>query len=416
MCRGLTNEAEKGLKTLQGIRQTVLLAGMEIKQRLPWKQSRIFFGIVLIIILISTISYVQSRKTKGTDEKQTYVSLGISNEDTSEYSSLLVNYFSDNTRFTEYVTVIEGTEEELEDRFAAGELDCYLVIPKEFVKSLIYMDHVPIRVYVSNENATKALLLRTVLESYETYITSVEINCVALYDRMREEGFLWEQIEKANVDISMELVFTALGKDTFFTQKKLEPDGKPPWLLGVLHTTLFLIFYLICFPLGIRLQNRYQCGMFSRLKASGIPVWAQAVAMLLPYILWMGAASGLLLLSASEKTLRVYGNLFLLLMLLPLFTALLSVICKKKQTYLLLYSIGMVSFLLIGGGIISVQYLPDHLQLLSGWMPNAYLSALLWKGCAASEGYGSMLRMLLIHVALWGSLLSAMRRRGMERM
>ena len=330
-----------------------------------WKNRRnIGFLIVLIVIMISTICYVREQERTSAEK----ISLGLVKEDTSEYADLLLQYFNENEVFLSYVELIEESEQKLKQSLSLGELDAYLVIPKDFSQSMISMENLPVRAMVSMQNPTKALVLRYVMEAYETYIEAVEVNCNALYRRMKEEGFSPTELEAANVEISLELIFTALGKDELFRHRVLDAEKQISLAEHYKWTIVYFLLLLLFLPAGLKVIDVKQRGLYSRMKAMrissiqlltavGLPYLFTAVFLLCGYSCWNGTGSRLL-----------QGLVFLLPWLLIFL--LLGLLCKSSRDYLFICSMVLVTMAVLGGSLIPEQFLPDAFRKLAEWLPN----------------------------------------------
>ena len=359
------------------MKKLLLLLMTEEKQRNAGTRLLCLGMIVLITMLISTFSHTSERK----QEREPYLRLGVANQDTTEYSSMLLDYFRDSKEFLTYVEMEEGEERTLFAKVERGELDCLLVIPENFVLQLITMEQKSVQAVLRLDQPTKAVLLQLVLDSYETYIRAVEANCAALYERMKEEGFSAEIRNKSNVNISLELVFTALGKDTFFAGRTIETE-KAPELSAVYGSAfLFLAGLFFCVPLGLQLEKQQMSGMAKRLWCMNISPAAQLGATLLPYLLLE-----LLLLCGSllgmPENLQMYRlpigvGAGLLLFTEVLLFALLGLLCRRRQTYLLLTCLLLVAMSLAGGALIPSEYLPDAIWRYGQWLPNARFTMLM---------------------------------------
>ncbi len=334
-----------------------------------WKNRRNMVGIlVLIIVMISTFCYVKKQEPQMTENPK--IVLGVAKEDSSEYAEILMNYFKDNKDFLAYVDIVEDEEQRLQQALEEGKLDAYLVIPKDFADSMIQMENLPITAKVSMENPTKALALRHVMEAYEAYIEAVEENCTALYRRMREENFSEWDLNLANMEISMDLIYTALGKDSFF-QKKLVETKVQDSLTITEHYQYTLVYFVLLFvmiPAGLQMIGLRKNGMSGRLKAMHISAGSIWVAVGIPYVLLLIAAvaGGLYMIDAPERT---AGCLFFILPWLPVFL-LLGQLCKKEGRYLFLCCMILVCLAVLGGSLIPEGFLPDSFQKIAAWMPN----------------------------------------------
>ena len=110
------------------MKQIQLLLQVQIAELKNKKTILGWIGIVLIVFLISTFSYGKNPDASETTEAMR-LTLGVANEDDSEYAKLLINYFRENKNFAAYVDLIQEKENVLRERLNQQELDAYLVIP-----------------------------------------------------------------------------------------------------------------------------------------------------------------------------------------------------------------------------------------------------------------------------------------------
>ncbi len=332
-----------------------------------WKSRKnIVFFIVLIVIMISTFCYVKEQETMENGR----ISLGVAKEDTSEYADLLLKYFNENEVFLQYVELIEESEEQLKQAMEQGNLDAYLVIPENFAQSMIRMDDLPIRAAVSMKNPTKALVLRDVMDAYETYIEAVEVNCTALYRLMKEEGFSKFELNAANMEVSLELIFTALGKDELFQRCVVEPETENVITLSE-HYKLTALYFVLLFaflPAGLRVLELKKSGLTDRFKSMHISKPAVLIAVGIPYLV-LAVAVLFTYCYMTEKTELLTEGLILILPWL-LVSLLLGLFCDNNRNYLFLCSLGLVALAIFGGSLIPEEFLPDSFQEIAAFLPN----------------------------------------------
>ena len=335
-----------------------------------WKKNILWMA-VLIILMVSTVSYV--KKQEAPTEK---ISLGVSNEDTSEYAALLLSYFNENETFLRYVELTEAAEEKLRASLLQGTMDGYLVIPADFATNMIQMENLPIIGAVSMKHPARALILRHAMEAYERYIEAVEVNCTALYRIMKEEGFDKELVDAANVDISMELIFTALGKDEMFRLRKVETEE--PVSMAEYYKTMGIYFILVFSLLfaGLRIRRMKKDGLTDRLVSMNVPEGTVYLTVLLPQMLLIFLVEFLLCL--QKDIWSVQRVLCGVLTFLPwiILVILLGKYVVSEQQYMFLMSIFMVGTAIIGGSLIPVQFLPEIFQKIAEWMPNQLFTEL----------------------------------------
>lgn len=351
------------------MKQVGLLLRIQAAEWKKRKRTVILLGIVLIIGMISTFSYVKKQKTDEAVPFEKLV-LGVANEDASEYSALLISYFLENETFSSYVDVVQEKEAVLEERLKSGELDAYLSIPSGFATGLMNMEHLPMRAVVSMRQPTKALVFRQVLEAYETYIKTVEVNCTALYDRMKDEGFSGADLTKANLEISVDLIFTALGKDEFFRIRNVEAVNKVALTEHYILTILFFAGVFLFLPAGLKILKLRQNGMLLRLKTMQISAWDVLFATAVPYVTGTAVLVSLLLLFFEKfEFWSLFCGVFLLLTVL-FFVLFLSSLVQKKKDYLFAFNVLLLLLSVLGGGIVPKQYLPDLFAKFAEVLPN----------------------------------------------
>lgn len=337
-----------------------------------WKNSRnIVFLVVLIVFMIGTICYVKEQAKEEPENGK--IVLGVAKEDTSVYADLLLEYFNENEDFLKYVELIEDSRETLLRQMEENRLDAYLIVPENFAQSMLDMENLPIKAVVSMKNPTKALVMRHVMEAYETYIEAVEVNCTALYRRMREEGFSAQERDAANVEISLDLIFTALGKDDFFRRQIVEKQeiqeketlslAKHYQFTGIYFAVLFLFL-----PAGMRIISLRKCGMLTRLRAINVPAAGVLTTVGLPY--FAVSAIALFFVCRQLSELAVLAKAMLLLCPWLVVFLLLGRCCKNSEQYLFICSMVLVCLAVFGGSLIPESYLPDSFQAVAKWMPN----------------------------------------------
>lgn len=329
------------------------------------------FAIVLIILIISTYCNVVNKEVKS---QNTFIQFGVVDQDGSAYSKLLLDYFSKSESFSSNINLIQGNRNEMEKSFHNGELDIYLEIPKDFAENMIYMEHMPVKVMVSTADTTKAILIRNIIESYEKYIRAVEINCVALYDTMSLAHMDRKLIEEKNVEISYDLIFTALGKEEFFQYKE---TGNFPSTTIVNYYLCAMISALILYCglyVGFQLMKEKQQGTLRRLHTTGMPM----TVVLFEKILFSTVLIFLVLFFVTimpvlsnnsqdyvKMSIFYVSSIFFCIS----FMVFLSGIFYKVQNYMIVCNFISFLFLILGGGLIPIMYLPTELVTLSKFTP-----------------------------------------------
>ncbi|MDF2800271.1 MAG: hypothetical protein K0S61_174 [Anaerocolumna sp.] len=346
----------------------------DLKDILGSKKRIIVCLIVLIIFIISTSLYTSNHEETSIKS----VKLGVINEDDSSYSKLLIEYFKTSESFSSFISVKIGSQTEIKEEFNKGILDVYLSIPKGFANNLIVLNHLPIEVVINGADKNKAILIDNILRSYEKYIKAVEINCVALYDRMTIAGFHNEFINKKNMEISYDLIFTALGKENFFAYEGVGDYKNTSFIHYLVVAFLSTIVLYTTFYMGLFIRKEKDMGIYGRLYAAGVPVWIYLLEKLLALfglivLLVLGLvliAKILIGISISFLSLICFLSLVLTGIAFVIF---INVFFKKTTDYLLTGNFLCLFYTILGGGLIPSMYLPDKMLQLAQFTPTYWM-------------------------------------------
>lgn len=342
----------------------------EIKELFSDKRIWIGIFLVLIIIIIGT-SYNREKSDIKTED---LLHLGVINKDDSSYSDLLLSYFNGSETFSSLITVILGEEGEIRKAYQNGELDIYIEIPEGFSQNMIRIEHSPIKVRINIEDTTKAILFQNILLSYEKYIAAVEVNAVGLYEIMELGGMDRKLIEEANTEISLDLIFTALGKEAFFTFREI--DTFPATRVDEYYMISILVMALMYAGLyaGFRVLKEASLGTLTRVKTTGLPMlrFLSAKMLILTCILSAFTILSLSILKGRWSIGILFTGISVTLFCVTV-SLLLSALFSTVQRYILVGNLLVFYFIVIGGGIIPIQFLPQDIIKLSKFTPNYYI-------------------------------------------
>ena len=115
------------------------------------KRTLILLGVLFVTAIIGIIFSVSS-------ETEPAIKLGIVDEDDSEYSRLLVTYFDENKDFSSYISVVRKDRKDMEESFDNGQIDAYVVIPKDFADNLKKIQNETITAVINSSDTLKRML------------------------------------------------------------------------------------------------------------------------------------------------------------------------------------------------------------------------------------------------------------------
>lgn len=343
----------------------------EIKEL--FKDKRIWTGllIVLIIIIIGT-SY---NKKKHNLELPDLLRLGVINNDDSSYSNLLLSYFDNSETFSSLITVVVGEDYQIKDSFARRELDIYIEIPKGFAKNMIQIKHIPVKVVLNIEDTTKAILFQNVLQSYEKYISAVEVNAVGLYNIMKMDGMDQTVLDKSNMEVSMDLIFTALGKEAFFSYSHIDTFPSTKIKDYYLFSILIMTIFYIGLNAGFGVIRELSQGTFERIRTTKTTLlhFFLAKIAIITVAITIFTSVALCVITGKRFTIGAFSASFSATLFSVTFSLLLSLFFSTTQRFILVGNLLLFYCLVIGGGIIPIQYLPQNIVTLAKFTPNYYI-------------------------------------------
>ncbi len=333
---------------------------------------KIWIGILTVLIMIIIGTSYNRKNSEYTPTE--HLRLGIINHDESIYSDMLLSYFNGSETFSSLISVTAGEEKEVKSAFDQGDLDIYLEIPKDFAMNLIRLEHSPINVTINISDTTKAILFQNVLKSYEKYIASVEANAVGLYEIMEQDGMDQELIDETNRKVSIDFIFTTLGKEEFFS---FEPLDQYPTTTLILYYVISLLIMALLYSglyIGFQILREMKQGTFTRLRTTRTPLYQFLIAkmVILITILTITTVIALSIISKPITIMQVLFSLSIVMFSICL-SVLLSSLFNTTQRFVLAGNLLFFCFIVIGGGIIPMQFLPQSMVNLAKITPNYYM-------------------------------------------
>ncbi len=307
--------------------------------------------------------------------------LGVVDQEQDSYTELLLRYFEESDAFSSYVEIKKGTQEDIQGQFAKGQLDGWLVIPEGFISGMVAIDHVPLVVTLSLADMTKAVLLQQVFEAYGSYVAAVEGGCMTLYRQMELAGADKEQLERANVEVSLELILAALGREDFFHYEEQTDSRFVPLLAYYGFSLLGLLPFLLAIPGGIVLLEEKRNGVLARIRITngGLAGWFGSK------LLVEGGLAALLVTAAGVALKKGIGTEVKAGQLIASALLCIGIVCVmllaaclagERREYLLAAGMSVLLLAMFGGSLLPLSYLPEAMAAAAEWMPNRILAAL----------------------------------------
>lgn len=310
------------------------------------------------------------------------VRMGVADEDDSEYSRILLSYFDSNEVFNSYMEVVAADQEQLERMFRDGRLDLYVVIPEGFTENLININNMPIRAVIDSSNITRAIVYKNLLQAYGEYISDVEAACQTLYDVMREEGYDIQAVRDVNTDISIELIFTALGKDNFFRRNEISRIKGISLIDYYVYSVLVLLILYCGLFTGLSFLRERLSNTSVRLRSVGASVFGQMMskvtAFTLLYGIFMtGAAVAINEFSGMRFGIGAICFIWGALFVSSMFFVLMAMCFRSVGSFYFFANTLILLMTVCGGGIIPIMYLPESMAQVARLTPNYWFIRVL---------------------------------------
>lgn len=339
----------------------------DIKLVLSDKRVLVALGCLIVAICVISGTYRYNNvSNKG-------IKIGIVNNDDSRYSKLLLNFFKSNESFSELATIIEDNENTITSEFNSGNIDAYMIIPKSFADSLINIENTRIKIRINQEKEVEAVMLKAILNSYEKYVTSVQNNSYGLYKNLKKSGLPKKENMKINFLSSMEMVYMVLDKESFFDYKIVESN-----LINIIQSYLYILLYIFIIFFGVYIGVSFikekDKGVFKLYKISK-GNWG---SLILSKIMIYSLIIDVIVITACKYVCNIIKkdiniSVIVFLMLNTMFyigiMIMLSLVIGDKNSYILIVNSLVMFIIILGGGIIPKQFMPDNLKILVDKLP-----------------------------------------------
>lgn len=364
-------------------------------------KGKVFLYLVIFALLFILIMYgfgfVGNKKKPGAENEKKgkrFINLGVVNRDGSAISEMLISYFIENDEFEKYVNIIvpeykspDEAKAYLDEELRKGRLDIYLDIPEEFAVKMYNLENLPVDIYISDKSPMKAALLSELFRSYGSYVTAAEVGSLTFRRALAAAGASIETINSLDERVTIKLVTSALGKDSFFNRIEDKGIENIPIKQYYIGGAVFLLLMIFMAFSGVSVLNENECGISTRLKTYGIsrtksmlsklPAHLTLLFILFAPVFFVIRKSILvkkvneLMKFSKDDYLFFAGYLALMLIGIVAFMLMATVIKSVPGYFTFAFSFILVEAI-IGGALIPMGYLPDMMQKL------ALLSPFYW--------------------------------------
>ena len=191
---------------------------------------------------------------------------------------------------------------------------------------------------------------------------------------MRAEDYDRDLIREKNIEISWDLVMTALGKDAFFEREVFDRMASLPLTDHYIYSVLILLVLYSGMLTGYAVLLERKSGVRARLVSCGISPARTIISKVLVYGTLMSAAflAVMTVMKQFGKIEFSFGTgLFLTALIFGagIVFSILALLIRSKNGYCFFSNMAILLMTILGGGIIPVMYLPNALSKFAQFMP-----------------------------------------------
>lgn len=378
------------------------------------RQRQLLTGLALLCLLLPLWAgrAANALLTRGVDFSG--VTLAVTAPEGDPVPRLLEQFMGDMEDVTQYCTFVALEEGEAMDALRRGEVTAVLVLPEDFIHSVMWGANPDLRLVAAGDRPLESLLLLWVGQSASDILSAFQSGVYAvldLYEEAPPPGLARDQVVR---DINLRYIALAMDRTGMFQPSETSATQTLPIPL---HYALSLTacFALSAAPLFVPIYGGSWLSFQRRLRGvgrgvaagcfSGVCAGIPALTLLIfPSLLLTGEGNPVFLLGAA-LLMALFGSLFA------------SVCCLAAEDAagcaLIAFGVSLLS-LALAGGIVPPVLLPGSVRRLSWLSPVTWLRRL----AAWPMGYpadGSVWVCLTLSAAGLAALALILYRRRVER-
>ncbi len=303
------------------------------------------------------------------------VDIGVVDKEESVLTKTLISNFKENEAFSGLFKLSVDTYDNLIKKYNNNELSAIVELPDKFTDSLYYFENIPIKMILNPKDSLKNALLENIMSSYSTYIKAVDIGIYSLYKSLDETKYDRKQINEV---FSMNLVMTALSRNTLFKYTKIDTYPSSSSKEYFLYSIIVLMMVFMTTASSKLFYKEYKSNTLDRYVLTGSPIFIFTLSKILALslnIVLTAMPLMILVLIIGKVSILYFIMIILLTMITIIFFSTLflciSILSDKINDFISI----LITLLLglLGGQFIPLQILPYSIQKLSMITPNYWI-------------------------------------------
>lgn len=357
---------------------------LELKRNMKLIPYLITAGIALALI-IAAVGFCAG-KVMNADKIKSKKNLVFSSSDKSNITKIVVDSLSKSESITSLFNVIEADYEDIDDIAAAPDTIVSIVIPADFMHSLMNGSNYPIKLYFSSTTSIYSLIITELSYAAQISLQSAESAIYALYDYYIAHGKS-KYAETANDELNILYMKKAFLRGNMFVKKQLSQTDEGGITRFYICTGILTILLLIgcIFILRTKDTNPF---ISLKLNQRGVGMMTQTIThisciFITMFTLSLGAAIIFLAYTLIHGD-KIKGfipymilNLAVTCLCAAAFINMISSLMRSKYSAILLLFITVITMEFISGAFLPSVFLPDILSDIALYLPTTYMFDLI---------------------------------------
>lgn len=311
----------------------------------------------------------------------TPMNVAVVDKENSMVSRMLISNFKGNRSFSKMVNIQTMDEQEAKERFNQNQLVGIITIPEDFSKSLMYIENYPINIILNKREPLKSSVLQNMMESYGSYVSSVEKSIVAYIGYLDEYDFTPSQLQDINEEMSIKLILSALSRGELFQEKEI---GSIPSSTSAEYFIAAILVLLLMYngvSSGNHLIKEINSGCLKRTVASPAGTLSVVLSKWISFSLY-GSVEVLLFILPAVVFLRAFHQDLLVQIIVYMWIAIffinsififLATFFHKEEVFMAVGNIFVFICALVGGSFLPLQLMPLEIQKIAAITPNYWI-------------------------------------------
>lgn len=338
----------------------------------------IILSIVFPLLVLGILGFIFS-DLMSFNKTVDKIDIGIVNKDSNKASNLLINDFRENKAFVNLFNIKEYDLNKALEEYEKGNLISIVEIPEGFSDSLMYFKNDTVNVTLNPIRPLESLIFKNIMSSYSKYVSTTDIAVYSLYEQIKNIGLEKSELNKINDAFSIEMIFTALGRDKFFLFEPITiiPSSTSIEYFVIAISVIFIMYIgligtnLIIYERNSMCLSRYRISSSSLLSF----ILSKIIVLFLYAIMQLVIFMGLISLFIDFDISLFQSLFFISISIIHILSISIFIgsYIKNEEIATLVGNIGIFVLALIGGSFIPLQLMPIEMQYLSQFTPNYWI-------------------------------------------